>query len=121
MLYTTLKAGNQEYKLRLTAKASVDIERKLGKSVLGVFGDGNLEDMPTMETLVLVLHGSLQAYEHGISLDDAYAIYDKYIESDGSYAGMLTELVEVLKVSGFFKEAKGMELEAPVKRTKVSK
>lgn len=105
MLYTTLKVGEKEYKLRLAAKAAVEAEQKLGKSVLSVFGDGTLKEMPTLESLVTVLHGSLQAYEHGITLSGAYDIYDAYIENDGSYAGMLSELVNVLKVSGFFKGA----------------
>lgn len=105
MLYTTLQIGNKEYKLRLPAKAAVDVERKLGKSILSIFGDGKMSDLPTTETLVTVLHGCLQTYEHGITLDQAYEIYDAYIENGGSYAGMIKELVEVMRVSGFFKAA----------------
>lgn len=105
MLYTTLQVGDKEYKLRLPAKAAVDVERKLGRSVLSIFGDGDIKDMPGVETLVTVLHGSLQAYEHGLTLSDTYDIYDAYNENGGSYAGMIKELVEVLKISGFFKGA----------------
>lgn len=105
MLCTTLQVGNQEYKLRLPAKNAVDVERKIGKSVLAIFGDGKMNELPNVETVVTLLHGCLQAYEHGISMDQAYEIYDAYIENGGSYAGMIQVLVEVLKVSGFFKGA----------------
>ncbi|EJW14284.1 DUF6096 family protein [Paenibacillus alvei] len=105
MLYSTLRVGEKEYKLRVTAKIAVDIERKIGKPLLSIFGEGNLNELPGIETLLIVLHGALQTYEHGISLEDVYCIYDKYVEGDGSYAGLLQELVEVLKISGFFKGA----------------
>lgn len=105
MLYSTLRVGEKEYKLRISAKIAVDIERKIGKSLLAIFGEGNLNELPGIETLITILHGALQTYEHGISLDDTYNIYDKYVEGEGSYAGMIQELVEVLKISGFFKGA----------------
>lgn len=105
MLFTTLSVGDKEYKLRLPAKAAADVERKLGKSVLSIFGEGELKDLPTTETIVTLLHGSLQAYNHGITLNDTYDIYDRYLADGGSYAGMISELVEVLKVSGFFRGA----------------
>jgi len=116
MLYTTLKVGNQEYKLRLPAKIAVDVERKIGKSLLMVFGEGKMSDLPSIETVVTVLHGSLQAYQHGITMDDAYEIYDRYIENGGSYAGMMRELVEVLKISGFFKAAPTTETSKKAKQ-----
>jgi len=105
LLYTTFTVGEKEYKLRLPAKIAVDVERKIGKSLLAVFGEGKMSDLPSIETIVTVLHGSLQTYQHGITMDDAFEIYDRYIENGGSYAGMIQVLVEVLKVSGFFRAA----------------
>lgn len=105
MLYTEFTVGGNEYKLRLPSKQAAVIEQKLnGKSLLAVLGDGGLKDLPNINTLVLILHGSLQAYHHGISIDDTYDIYDKYIEHGGSYVGAIQILVDVLKVSGFFRE-----------------
>ncbi|MDQ0091669.1 putative NUDIX family phosphoesterase [Paenibacillus anaericanus] len=106
MLYTTLTVGGTEYKLRLPAKIAGDVERKLGgKSLIGVFGGGDMEDLPGIEPLITVLHGSLQVFEHGITLDKTYELYDQYIEDGGSYVGMIKVIIEVLKVSGFFKGA----------------
>ncbi len=106
MLYTTLTIGNKDYKLRLPAKEAAAVERKIGgRSLLAIFGTGSIEDLPNIDTIVAVLHGSMQVYEHGITLDDAYGIFDEYLESGGSYAGMVKEIVEVLKVSGFFRGA----------------
>lgn len=111
MLYTTLQGGSKAYKLRLTAKTLVALESQLGQSLFSVFGSmgENLNHMPKLEVLIALLHASLQTYQHGITPDDAYDIYDDYIEQGGSYAGMLKELVEVLQISGFFRgiEQKG--------------
>ena len=109
MLFHTLDTGKNQYKLRLDAKHSRDVERQLGCSLLGLFGGGNLQDLPDTETIVIVLHGALQKYHHGISIDDTFEIFDEYIENGKTYVEMFEELVEVLKVSGFFKLPKTQE------------
>ena len=77
MLYTVLNVGDKEYKCRLTAKACVDLERRMGQNPLNVFTEiQKSNELPKVEDIIMILHASLQALEHNISLDDTYAIYD---------------------------------------------
>ena len=65
MLYTTITIGGIDYKARLTAKACVDLEKKLGTNPLNVFSqiatDGSI---PPLGTLILILQASLVTYDN---------------------------------------------------------
>ena len=104
MRYVEFKAGNAEYKLRLGANEIINLERKLQDNPLNVLMKIEDDGLPKIETLLYILHGSLQRFHHGITLEDVADIYDNYVESGGTFTDLLTEMVEVFKVSGFFKE-----------------
>ena len=105
MLYTVLNVGDKEYKCRLTAKACVDLERKLGQNPLNIFTEiQKSNELPTVEDMIMILHASLQAMEHNISLDDTYAIYDEFVDEGNSLLELIPIIIEIFKVSGFFKE-----------------
>ena len=72
MMYIDFTAGNKDYKLRLSIRATVALEKQLGVNPLMIFGNG--ETIPTITTMVQVLHAALQQYNHGISMDDAYSV-----------------------------------------------
>lgn len=116
MLYHSFTVGEKEYKLRLLAKDSVAVEKKLGTSLMSVLVMDDIQDLPSIEVIVNILHASLQAYHHGITLDDTYGIYDDYIENGGAYTDLIAELVEVLKVSGFFRAPKAKKAEIPLNK-----
>lgn len=102
MTYVDFKAGNKEYKLRLTTRNIVSLEKALGCNPLSIFGDG--ETIPTITTMVAVLHASLQSLHHGITMNDAYDIFDDYLE-DHAMTEFLPVIVEIYKVSGLMREA----------------
>lgn len=105
MLYTTINIGEKEYKARLTAKACVDLEKKLGTNPLNVFAkiaeDGSI---PELNVLITMLHASLTAYNHGITIDKTYELYDQFVDDGNTLMDLVPILLEVFKVSGFFKE-----------------
>lgn len=103
MLYREFKVGDKEYKLRLSAQIIIDLEKKLNNQLLNVLMNDN--EMPSIEVLLLILHGALQKYHHGIDLKAAYAIYDEYVDNGGTYTDLIKEILEVFKVSGFFSQA----------------
>ena len=120
MLYSTFTVGDKEYKLRLTAQSTVDVERQLGKSVLDVLlsmAPDNLSgadpenvslkgmSMPRVGDIVIILHGALQKYQHSMTLPDTYALYDAYIDAGGSYNDFFEVLQGILQVSGFLSKA----------------
>ena len=98
MLYTNFTAGNAEYKLRLNTRGIVMLEKQLGCNPVSIFGNG--DTIPTVTTMVHILHTSLQQYHHGITLNDAYNIFDEYLADGNSSTDFLMVIVEIFKASG---------------------
>lgn len=101
MMYFDFEAGNKVYKLRLNTRNIVALEKQLGCNPLAIFGDGST--IPQVSTMVNVLWASLQQYNHGISLNDAYDIFDSYINDGNSMTDFIQVILEVYKVSGLIK------------------
>lgn len=102
MLYYDFTAGNKDYKLKLDTRNIVSLEKKIGCNPLAIFGKG--DTIPTVSTMVAVLHASLQPYHHGITIDDAYSIFDAYLEDGNSTTDFINVIVEIYKVSGIINE-----------------
>ena len=100
MLYYDFTAGNKDYKLRLNTRNLVLLEKQLGANPLSIFGDGST--IPPVTTMAQILHASLQQYHHNISLNDAYDIFDEFLE-ENSMTDFLPVIVEIFKVSGLIK------------------
>lgn len=97
MMYIDFTAGNKDYKLRLNVRNTVALEKQLGCNPLAIFGDGST--IPTMTTMVQILHASLQQYHHGLTVNDAYDIFEEYLENH-SVMDFVAVIVEIYKVSG---------------------
>lgn len=108
MMYVDFTAGNKDYKLRLNVRSTVALEKQLGCNPLSIFGkDGTT--IPTLTTMVNILHASLQHYHHGISLNDAYAIFDEYLE-ENTVMDFVAVIIEIYRESGILpKEVEGIE------------
>lgn len=105
MKYTVLTVKEIDYKLRLDAKASVELEKKLGKNPLNIFiSIANNSELPKLTDVIQVLHASMLSLQHGISLDDVYSIYDDYIDEGHTMVDLIPVLLDVFKASGFFKD-----------------
>ena len=101
MMYIDFTAGNKNYKLRMSIRAIVALEKQLGANPLTIFGDG--ERMPTITEMVSILHASLQQYEHGITLADAYTIFEEWLADNHTMTDFLPVIVDIYKVSGIIK------------------
>lgn len=97
MNYIEFEVGAKVYKLRLNTRNIVLLEKQIGCNPLSIFGDG--DTVPTVTTMVTVLHAALQQYNHGITLNDAYNIFDEYME-EHSAVDFLPVILEVYKASG---------------------
>ena len=109
MLYVDFTAGNKDYKLRLSTRQTVSLEKQLGCNPLSIFGEG--ETIPTITTMVYILYASLQQLNHGISLDDAFNIFDDYLADGHVVTDFIPVIVEIYKVSGIIKNTKETEIE----------
>lgn len=103
MMYYDFEAGSKVYKLRLNTRNIVALERQLGCNPLGIFGDGS--KLPTVSEMVNVLYASLQQYNHGITLEDAYSIFDNYLE-DHAVTDFINVILEIYRASGIIRDDK---------------
>ena len=97
MMYHDFTAGGNEYKLRISTRNVVMLEKQLGCNPLMLFNEG---EMPTITAMLQVLHASLQDMHHGMSMDKVYTIWDEYLADGHTPADFLAVLVEIYKVSG---------------------
>lgn len=114
-LYTIFTVGGNDYQLRLGAQQIVNTEKKLGGSILTelmAMGDGN--SMLELEKVLIILHGSIQKFNHGVTMEQVYDLYDIYVDEDGSFMDLVSVLIDVLSTSGFFNKA---QMEAMNKAT----
>lgn len=98
MNYIEFEAGNKVYKLRLSTRNTVQLEKQLGCNPLSIFGNG--DTIPTITTLVYILHASIQQLNHSVTLNDAYDIFDTWLAEGHSMTDFLPIVLEIYKVSG---------------------
>ena len=98
-MYFDFEAGNKAYKLRLTTKAVMSLEAKIGCNPMMIFGtSGNR--IPTVTEMIHILHNSLTHFNHGITVNDAMNIFDAWLEDGHTPTDFISVIVEVYKVSG---------------------
>ena len=97
----TLKVGDKEYKLRLTAGAIKSIENRLGKSIFKAFE--NLRDN-LVDTFIAVIWGAMQPLNPDFTYEQATDLFDEYIAEGHSFDDLMREVNGLLAVSGFFKK-----------------
>lgn len=107
MTYIDFQAGANEYKLRLSTRAIVALEKTLGCNPLLIFGNG--DRIPTVTEMVSILHASLQQFHHNINMDAAYGIFDAYLEDGHAVTDFIAVIVDIYKQSGLIREQEGAE------------
>lgn len=86
------------------AEITKESAKKMSMAELNSLGNG--DTIPTVTTMVAILHASLQQYHHGISLADAYGVFDSWIEDGNTSVDFVPVILEIYKASGIIpKEA----------------
>lgn len=109
---------DKELKLRLTSLQATKVEEKIGVNLLKVFmpAEGESFALPPLKVMLLLTHGALQKYEHGISFEDVSDLYDSYVDNGGDQAAFMADVVlPMLQVSGFMPREKTSKKKAPKK------
>lgn len=104
MLYSQLKIDDCHiYNLRLTLIDVVQLERLLGESPLDILQKAAIYNAygVSLEDLVYILYVSLQGGETKYTIDDAYDIFDDYIENVGDIGSFLNTLIRLFVDMGF--------------------
>lgn len=102
MMYTEFTANGNEYKLRLNTRDVVALEKRLGCNPMAIFGDG--KTIPTVTTMVAILHAAMQPYNHNVSMDKAFDIFDEWLADGHTMTEFLVVIVDIYKVSGIIPE-----------------
>ena len=97
-MYFDFEAGNKAYKLRLTTKAVMALESKIGCNPMMVFGNGNR--IPTVTEMIHILHNSLTHFNHGLTLNDAMGIFDAWLDEGHTPTDFIPVIVDIYKASG---------------------
>ena len=117
--YSTWKVSeDKELKLRLTSLQGTKVEEKIGANLLKVFmpEDGEEFPLPPLKVMLLLTHGALQKFEHGISFEDTSDLYDEYVDNGGDQAAFMADVIlPLLEVSGFMPREKTSKKKAPKK------
>ena len=97
MMYVDFNVGGKDYKLRLATRNIVALEKAIGCNPLSIFGNG--EELPSITTMVMILWQSLQKFHHNIGLNEAYDIFDEYLE-ENTAMDFIPVILDIYKVSG---------------------
>lgn len=101
MIYTELNIGNEAYKLRLTTRASISLEKALGFNPITLFMEIDNGVMPKLSDMLIILHACLQSYHHGMTLDKVYDLFDSYVADGHTQFDLVPVFVEVFQESGY--------------------
>ena len=95
MLYTVLRIGEKEYKLRFTINAVAGLERMHGCGIDGISKKGEIT------ALRALLHCGLQAYNANVDVDKAGELIDDYLAAGNTLQDISEILKDALSNSGF--------------------
>ena len=99
--FYTMTVNGEEYKLRLTAGAIMQIEKKLGKPIFKALE--TIQDN-MIETITTILWGAMQPLNAGFTQEKALALFDAYVDDGHSVEDLVLELDILFKTSGFFRK-----------------
>lgn len=100
-MYSELTIGTEAYKLKLTTRASVQMERALGFNPVVMLMKIEEGEMPKLNDLLIILQYMLQTYHHGFNLDRVYDLFDRYVADGHNMFDLIPVFVEVFQNSGY--------------------
>lgn len=99
--FYTMTVGGEEYKMRLTAGAIMQIEKKLGKPLFKALE--TIQDN-MVETITTIIWGAMQPLNAGFTMEKATALFDDYVDEGHSIEDLMLEINALFETSGFFKK-----------------
>lgn len=95
-MYTIWKVGDKEYRLRLTTQATVLFEKQMKVGMTAV-----LDHVADVSVIVGLIWAAMQQYNHGISLQDVFTLYDTFIADGGTVADIIPIEQDLLAQMGY--------------------
>jgi len=96
-----LDLGGLQLELKLTGRDILNIEKRLGKSMMSLFmsGDGSMK-LPPLNEMLIVLQGANQT--HGVSDSDIIKAFENYFDAGHAPMELFSVLTDLFRESGFF-------------------
>lgn len=101
-MFYELTIGDKVYNLRLSTRNVVMLEKKIGINPILIFGNG--DRIPTITEMVQILEYSLSNNGKMVSENEAYNLFDKWLEDGNAVTDFIPVIVEIYKVSGLIKD-----------------
>lgn len=114
---TILTVKDTNYTLKLTMRGCINLEKTLGTNPANILMEmaGGSMKMPNMTGMMAIIHEALQPLNHGISLDDTYALFDDWFAEGHDMNEYIQLVVDILQSSGLLPK------EDEIKETKKAK
>lgn len=114
------KVGDTEYKLKLTTQEIIRLESLFNANLLSVISSNTENnEMPPLKVMLLITHGAIKKYNHGIKEKDVIELFDKYEEEGGSQLSFMTDVfLPIFQVSGFFSQAQADTMNENIEKAK---
>ena len=113
MNFKKLTIKDNEYKIVLTTRTLCELEDKLGYNPIDILIKASEGIIPKVSEMVYVLWASSIKYNHSVSLNAAYDIFDDYIAEGHSYTDFIEVMVDIFRASGLVPEENEAEEENP--------
>jgi hypothetical protein len=100
-MYTELMINGEVFKLKLTTRASIQLEKSLGYNPITMLMEIDSGKMPKLMDVLIILHACLQAFHHGYTLEKTMDLFDRYVEDGKSMFDLIPVFIEVFQQSGY--------------------
>lgn len=114
-MYEILTINGEEFKLRLTTRTSIQLEKALGCNPLNILMDIEGGKIPKMMDMIIILHAMLQSFHHGYSQDKVMDLMDAYIADGHGSLDLLPVFIKVFENSGYIPKNPNGNTEEEVK------
>lgn len=96
-----IELGGLQLELKLGGRDVLEIEKRLGKSMMSLFMSGNGDmKLPPINEILIVLQGANQT--HGVTDKDIVSGFEKYYDEGHAPMELFAVLTDLFQESGFF-------------------
>lgn len=99
-MFTIIEIRGKEYKLKLRTVDVVRLEKKLGHSLMDMFMGMQNDKIPQLGELLAVVHAAMGAYNHGITENAFYDLYDAYVDEGHNMFDLIPIVLELMQNGG---------------------
>lgn len=105
MTYSTFTVKGKEYKAKINARGTVELERFLGTNPVNIIlAMGDNEEVPSVEKMLKIIQVAVATFVPSFKMSDAYDLYDDFIEEGNAMADLVPIVLDIFKASGFLKQ-----------------